>query len=71
MSVQKYSMIISGHGTSFSLEPEFWNVLKKLAVEKQISVRTLVEQIDETRTGNLSSALRVYVLNELKKKSGF
>ena len=67
MSVAKYSVMISGHRTSVSLEPEFWKEIKKLAAKKNLSVSVLIAQIDKERDGNLSSALRVYVLNALKK----
>ena len=66
--MEKHSVIISGHSTSLSLEPEFWAELKAIAKDKQVSVATLIEQIDNIRTGNLSAAVRVYVLNFLKQK---
>lgn len=58
--------MISGHRTSISLEPEFWEELKRLAKEKNVSVPALVAEIDDARNGGLSSALRLYVLNALK-----
>jgi len=66
--MDKHSVIISGHSTSLSLEPEFWSELKGIAKDKKIPVAVLIEQIDNTRTGNLSAAVRVYVLNFLKEK---
>jgi predicted DNA-binding ribbon-helix-helix protein len=50
-----------------SLEPEFWEALKDLAIERQISVAGLVAEIDRDRRGrNLSSAIRVYILKSLQ-----
>lgn len=66
MSIKKYSVMISGHRTSISLEPEFWEEIKRLAKEENISVAALVAEIDDARNGGLSSALRLYVLNALK-----
>lgn len=66
MSIKKYSVMISGHRTSISLEPEFWEEIKRLAKEKNVSVPALVAEIDDARNGGLSSALRLYVLNALK-----
>ena len=64
----KRSLTISGHRTSLSLEPEFWTVLKKAAQEERKSLATLVSEIDRGRgERNLSSALRVWVLNRLMR----
>ena len=57
-----------GHATSISLEDEFWESLKEISVEKTQSIQELIEQIDLTRTTNLSSAVRLFVLNHLKQK---
>jgi predicted DNA-binding ribbon-helix-helix protein len=64
--LQKRSIRIARHSTSLSLEAEFWNELKRLAKEKKLSLNELVTKIDEARSGNLSSALRLFVLAELK-----
>ena len=66
--IRKHSVILSGHATSLCLEDEFWSVLKDIAQVKGIALRQLLIQIDNTHTGNLSSAVRIYILNELKKK---
>jgi predicted DNA-binding ribbon-helix-helix protein len=63
----KRSLTISGHRTSLSLEPEFWAVLKTAAREEQKSLAALVADIDRHRgERNLSSALRVWVLNRFR-----
>lgn len=64
--IQKRSVIIAGHRTSVSLEPEFWAALKDIAQHRNMSINELVTEIDGQRRGNLSSALRVYVLTFLQ-----
>lgn len=66
--MKKRSLLIMGHATSISLEDEFWESLKEISVEKTQSIQELIEQIDLTRTSNLSSAVRLFVLNHLKNK---
>jgi predicted DNA-binding ribbon-helix-helix protein len=64
----KRSLTISGHRTSLSLEPEFWAVLKQAAQSEHKSLAALVGEIDRGRgKRNLSSALRVWVLNRLTR----
>jgi predicted DNA-binding ribbon-helix-helix protein len=64
---KKHSIMLSGHKTSVSLEPEFWDELKKIAIEKRTSVGMLMSALDaESGGGNLSSRVRVFVLNYLK-----
>jgi predicted DNA-binding ribbon-helix-helix protein len=69
-SIQKRSVIISGHRTSVSLEPEFWAALKDIAQTRDRSINELVTEVDKQRRGNLSSALRVYVLTDLQGRLG-
>jgi predicted DNA-binding ribbon-helix-helix protein len=66
----KYSISIRGHSTSYSLEPEFYDELKKIAAGKKMPLATLITQLDEKRSPvrNLSPTLRVYVLDELLKR---
>ena len=61
-AVIKRSILINGHRTSVSLENEFWRGLHDVARSKNAPVAKLVEQID-----HLSSAIRVFVFNQLKK----
>ncbi|HEY3917991.1 MAG TPA: ribbon-helix-helix domain-containing protein [Stellaceae bacterium] len=61
-SLRKRSVTIAGHATSFSLEEEFWQALQTVARQRNLSLNALVGSIDAARTGNLSSALRVFVL---------
>lgn len=68
--IRKHSASLHGHRTSISLEDEFWLELKEIAETRQMSFAGLLAEIDDNReaTSNLSSALRVYVLNWLKTK---
>ena len=62
-SVTKRSVMIDGHNTSVSLEDAFWNDLKEIAQAEHASLSGLVTKIDQTRRhGNLSSAIRLFVL---------
>ena len=64
MAISKRSVKIAGHATSVSLEEEFWTELQKIAAQKDVSLNTLIAEIDAQRGGNnLSSTIRVYVLN--------
>jgi len=66
--VRKRSVRIAGHRSSVSLEPEFWEALKSLAASRAISVEKLIGEVDGARSGrNLSSALRLHVLAELRR----
>ena len=66
-SIRKRSVTIAGHSTSVSLEAAFWDALKDIANARGVSINALIEAIDEGRTGNLSSAIRVFVLAEVSK----
>lgn len=68
--IRKRTVTVSGHVTSVSLEEGFWQVLKDIAQHRQISINALVSEVDSARRGNLSSALRVYVLCELQRRPG-
>ena len=59
-------MSLAGHRTSVSLEAAFWSALREFAAADGVSVNQLVAGIDGARTVNLSSAIRVYVLERLK-----
>ena len=61
-------MTIAGHRTSVSLEAPFWAALGEIAAERGLSLNALVAEVDRTRAGNLSSALRVFVLAALRAK---
>ena len=69
-TIRKRSVLIAGHRSSVSLEPEFWDALKVIATDRGLSLNALVSEIDAARTRrNLSSALRVHVLQTLQRRS--
>lgn len=62
--VAKRSIVIGKHKTSVSLEDQFWAALKEIAADRHVTLSELVSDIDaERRHGNLSSALRLFVLS--------
>lgn len=65
--MKKRSLTIDGHRTSISLEDEFWDGLKKIAQERNVSLINIVKHIDESRKCGLSSAIRVFVFNYYMK----
>ncbi|MFZ0609732.1 MAG: ribbon-helix-helix domain-containing protein [Xanthobacteraceae bacterium] len=68
--VVKRSIVIAGHKTSVSLEDAFWKCLKDIAGERRITLSDLVASIDaERQHGNLSSAIRLFVLDHFQAKS--
>lgn len=71
LKMKKISVSLSGHQTSISLEPEFLDLLQKIAKEKNISVAGLISKIDDERqvATNLSSAIRVWILNYILKNN--
>ncbi len=66
--IKKSVVIANRHSTSISLEKEFMDELKIIAEQKEMSINQLVTEIDSKREqDNLSSAIRIYILNHLKK----
>lgn len=69
--VVKRSIVIAGHKTSVSLEDAFWNGLKEIAVSRNVALSDLVSSIDKERKhGNLSSAIRLFVLDHYRGHNG-
>ena len=64
--MHKRSLTIHGHRTSISLEEPFWIALNDIAKARQQSVASLVQKIDKKRNSGLSSAIRVFILAELR-----
>jgi len=60
--MRKHSVLIAGHQTSVSMEDAFWTALKEIAARRRVSVNRLIAEIDQDCGGNLSSAIRVFVL---------
>ena len=66
--MKKRSVTIAGHRSSITMEDAFWHELRDLAKKQNLSLDQLITQLDEKRdpAQNLSSALRVYVLEQIK-----
>lgn len=63
----KRSVEIAGHKTSISLEPVFWDLLRKVAAREGVPVNALVARIDAERLEaqtppGLASAIRVWLV---------
>jgi predicted DNA-binding ribbon-helix-helix protein len=63
----KHSVRIAGHATSISLEKAFWQALREIAARRGIPVSALLTEIDAVRRGNLSSAIRLFVLESCRR----
>lgn len=68
--IRKHSATLHGHRTSFSLEEPFWLELKTIADTRKIALAQLIAEVDDGRLAdsNLSSALRVHVLDWIKSQ---
>ena len=67
--VVKRSVVVAGHKTSVSLEDAFWEGLKEIARGRNATLSELIGAIDsERRQGNLSSAIRLFVLDFCRTK---
>ena len=66
--MKKLSVSLSGHQTSISLEPEFIAELQRIAKDKHVSIASIIATVDDGRPvgTNLSSAIRVWILNAVK-----
>ena len=67
--MKKRSVSIRGHRTSLSLEDGFWDELARVAEDRGMSVAALITEIDRARKGGLSSAVRLFILEDLKQKA--
>ncbi|MGB2598754.1 MAG: ribbon-helix-helix domain-containing protein [Pseudolabrys sp.] len=69
-TVIKRSVVVGRHRTSISLEDAFWRDLKDVAHEQECTISELIEEIEGSRQyGNLSSAIRLFVLEHFRAKS--
>ena len=67
--VVKRSIVVGGHKTSVSLEEAFWNGMKEISGLRNMTLSELVGEIDSNRQqGNLSSAIRLFVLDHFKNR---
>jgi predicted DNA-binding ribbon-helix-helix protein len=68
--VVKRSVVVGGHKTSVSLEAAFWNSMKEISGERSMTLSELVGEIDTARQqGNLSSAIRLFVLDHFRSSA--
>lgn len=69
--VRKHSVTIRGHRTSFSLEQPFLEELRSIAAMRGLTLAALIASVDaeRSREANLSSALRIFVLECTKRGS--
>ena len=68
--IVKRSINLAGHKTSISLEDAFWQALKDIAKTRRTTMSDLIGGIDaERQNGNLSSALRLFVLNHYQARA--
>jgi predicted DNA-binding ribbon-helix-helix protein len=67
---RKISVSIRGHRTSISLEPEFWAAFRELCARDGRPMADAIIEIDRTRDGNLSGAVRLWVLARLRALAG-
>ena len=68
--IVKRSIVVNGHKTSVSLEEAFWIGVKDISAELNKTLSELVGEIDTQRQqGNLSSALRLFVLDHFKTRA--
>ena len=68
-TIRKHSVLIAGHETSVSLENAVWDALCNIAKGKDVSINDIVGEIDAGRSGNLSSAIRLYVLQAITNEN--
>jgi predicted DNA-binding ribbon-helix-helix protein len=69
-AVVKRSVVVGGHKTSVSLEDAFWTSLKDIATRRGMTLSTQIASIDtDRRTSNLSSAIRLYVLEHFRTRA--
>lgn len=67
----KRSVTIGGHRTSVSLEDAFWRELRELSRASGETTAAVIAAIDAARPPEvgLATALRLYVLAELRKRA--
>jgi predicted DNA-binding ribbon-helix-helix protein len=69
-SIIKHSVVIGGHKTSVSLEQPFWSAVRELAESRAMTISDLLREIDQNRrNANLSSAVRVFVLENVRQNA--
>ena len=68
--ILKRSILIGGHKTSVSLEDAFWSGMKEISRQRDMTLSELAREIDSNRQqGNLSSAIRLFVLDYFRSRA--
>jgi predicted DNA-binding ribbon-helix-helix protein len=64
----KHSLSLHGHRTSVSLEAEFWEAFREIAIARGVALNALAAEVDDARAPGvgLASAIRVFVLKEFR-----
>ena len=71
-AIVKRSVVIAGHKTSVSLEQPFWDVIREIAAAEQTTMSAVLRRVDNARErANLSSAVRVFVLDYVRGRARF
>jgi predicted DNA-binding ribbon-helix-helix protein len=70
----KRSVEIAGHKTSISLEPLFWDMLRKAAIAEGLPLNALVARIDAERIAattppGLAGAIRLWLAARWRQKA--
>ncbi len=68
-TLRRHSVVLNGHRTSISVEDQFWNQLRIIADSRSCSINALITAIDSSRVGTLSSAIRLFVLEDTLEKA--
>ncbi len=68
----KHSLTLNGHRTSVSLEAEFWEAFREIAVGRGQPVNALAAEIDAGRGADvgLASVIRLFVLQHYRGAEG-
>jgi len=71
----KRSVEIAGHKTSISLEPLFWDWLRRVAADQGVPINALVAQIDAARIEaatppGLAGAIRLWLAAQCSDRRG-
>ena len=65
--MNKHTVKVNGHDTSVFIEKEFWDELKLISKIQGKSLTSIISNVDKNKKNqNLSSAIRLYILNHLK-----
>ena len=65
----KKSITIKKHRTSISLEKEFWDALKIVAIQRSSTIERIISDIDIDRNTSLASSTRVFIIQYFLKQS--